>query len=186
MLKGNKTYIVAILIAVATGVKYLGYIDESMYQTLVAILGATGLGTLRSSVAGVDKKLLIILPLFLLFPNSAYSQTVSTGPVTTSMKLFWEVPANVTLTENLTFEIRLRDTLVPTVFTVVVAPTCTAGTPNVCISQLTAKNVTDLNKLGAHKLSLTYFRADVGESQESLPFSLLSPPLAPTGLLITK
>jgi hypothetical protein len=55
-LKGNKTYIIAVLIALATGVKYLGYIDDTLYQTIIGVLGAGGLATMRKSVENVDKK----------------------------------------------------------------------------------------------------------------------------------
>lgn len=74
MFEGKKTYILAVLIAVATGVKALGWIDESLYQTIVALLGAAGLSTVRQSIATVNKKLILVFAL-LLFPSISYAQT---------------------------------------------------------------------------------------------------------------
>lgn len=49
-LKGKKTYIVALLVAVATAAHQLGYIDAAMYTTALGLLGAGGLATLRAGV----------------------------------------------------------------------------------------------------------------------------------------
>jgi len=126
-LSGYKTYIIAALIAVATGVRYLGYIDDAMYQTLLGLLGAGGLATMRASVnkidtsiAKVDKKLLIILPFLLFFPINARAQSVST--------LEWDYP-NTTLTEvqGYTQSITVNGTLVT------ITPDCvTQGSSVVC------------------------------------------------------
>jgi hypothetical protein len=57
-LKGYKTYIVAALAVILAGLKALGYIDDTSYQTILAILGGLGLGFLRAgvknSVRGTD------------------------------------------------------------------------------------------------------------------------------------
>lgn len=74
-LQGNRTYILAALAAVVTFVKYLGYIDDSMYQTLIGLLGAGAVATLRASVSDVSKKLIIILCLALGFSNVLLAQT---------------------------------------------------------------------------------------------------------------
>ena len=50
MLKGYKTYIVAILTAALTVAKSLGYIDDQTYQTLIALLGAGALGTVAAKI----------------------------------------------------------------------------------------------------------------------------------------
>lgn len=50
MLPGYKTYLAAFCLCVATGAKALGWIDESQYQTIMAILGALGLAFLRAGV----------------------------------------------------------------------------------------------------------------------------------------
>lgn len=47
---GYKTYIVAALIGLVTAIKALGYIDESVYQTIIAILGSGGLITMRMAL----------------------------------------------------------------------------------------------------------------------------------------
>lgn len=49
-LEGKKTYIVAILLGLATAAKSLGYIDEATFQTLVTMLGSAGLVTMRMAV----------------------------------------------------------------------------------------------------------------------------------------
>ncbi len=48
-LKGNRTYIVAILVAVVTAAHQLGKIDTTLYTTLLGLLGAGGLATLRAA-----------------------------------------------------------------------------------------------------------------------------------------
>jgi type IV secretory pathway VirB2 component (pilin) len=58
-LKGKKTYIVAGIMVILTGLKALNYIDEQTYQTVLAVLGGLGLGFLRAgiknSVRGTDE-----------------------------------------------------------------------------------------------------------------------------------
>lgn len=49
-LKGYKTYIVAILTAVITVLHSLGYIDDALYQTLLALLGAGAIGTVAAKI----------------------------------------------------------------------------------------------------------------------------------------
>lgn len=52
-LKGKKTYLVAIAIVALTGLKTLEVIDDETFKTIVALLGAGGLATMR---AAVEKK----------------------------------------------------------------------------------------------------------------------------------
>ena len=51
-LQGYRTYIIAGLIGLVTAGYHLGYIDSITYQTLLGVLGAGGLATLR---AGINK-----------------------------------------------------------------------------------------------------------------------------------
>jgi len=51
-LNGKKTYLIAIAIGAVSVVHQLGWIDSAAYTTIVGLLGAGGLGTLR---AGVEK-----------------------------------------------------------------------------------------------------------------------------------
>lgn len=51
MLSGYRTYIIAALIGIATVAHQIGYIDAVTYQTILGILGAGGLATLRSSIS---------------------------------------------------------------------------------------------------------------------------------------
>lgn len=52
-LKGHRTYIVAFLIALVAIAHYLNYIDSSVTDALVGLLGAGGLAALRAAVAGL-------------------------------------------------------------------------------------------------------------------------------------
>ena len=47
---GKKTYIAAALFIVLAGLKALGYVDESTYQTLLAVAGGLGLYGLRKAI----------------------------------------------------------------------------------------------------------------------------------------
>lgn len=183
-LTGKRTYILAALAAVLTAVKYLGYVSEDQYNTLLALLGSGAVATLRASI---DKKAIIFI-FMLLTPSLVSAQTVVTkGPVDTSMKFNWENPSNITLADAPTFEYRLRDTFFPGIVTVIAGAQCVAGTPVICTAPLTQANADALNKVGSHSLTLSLFRQDVGESFQSIPFGLPSgPPTAPTNLRIIK
>jgi len=50
MLKGYKTYIVAIIGVLVNGAIAMGYIPEEYLTTINSILGFLGLGTLRAGV----------------------------------------------------------------------------------------------------------------------------------------
>ena len=50
ILRGKKTYIVSVLIAVATVALQLGYIDKGSFEAVIALLSALGLSTLRAGV----------------------------------------------------------------------------------------------------------------------------------------
>ena len=49
VLQGYRTYIIAALIGLVTVGHQLGYIDSTTYQTLLGVLGAGGLATLRAA-----------------------------------------------------------------------------------------------------------------------------------------
>ena len=46
-LKGYRTYLIAIAIALASGARYLGWIDENAYQLIMGLLGAGAAATIR-------------------------------------------------------------------------------------------------------------------------------------------
>ena len=48
-LQGYRTYIIAAMIGLVTVGHHLGYIDSITYQTLLGVLGAGGLVTLRAA-----------------------------------------------------------------------------------------------------------------------------------------
>lgn len=50
LFNGKKTYLAAAVGVIVTGLYSMGYIDSSVYDTLVAIAGFLGLGFLRTSV----------------------------------------------------------------------------------------------------------------------------------------
>ncbi len=52
ILAGKKTYIVAVILALATFAKTAGIIDDQVFAALQGLLAASGLAALR---AGVDK-----------------------------------------------------------------------------------------------------------------------------------
>jgi hypothetical protein len=52
-LSGYKTYIVAILTAIVTLLHSLGYIDEALFQTLLALLGAGAITTVSAKINGI-------------------------------------------------------------------------------------------------------------------------------------
>jgi hypothetical protein len=130
-----------------------------------------------------------IVVFLLLFAVNVQAQVVTTGPVNTTMKFQWESPVGVTVTDQSTYETRLYDSFAPG-FTVLTAITCTAGAtsadPITCLSPLTTTLVTNLNKLGTHNLTATYFRTDLGESPPSQPFSFKYPVPAPRNLQLIR
>lgn len=50
LLAGKRTYIIALAIGALTTLHWLGYIDGATYQTMLGLLGAGGLATLRAAV----------------------------------------------------------------------------------------------------------------------------------------
>ena len=128
-------------------------------------------------------RLMVGLALCVL-PTFAAAQTVTTGPVTTAMKVAWELPSNVPLSESASFEYRLKNgSALIALLTVV---NCTGTTTVTCTAPITQTVADQLNTVGVHQLVLTLFRADVGESPASLPFTLPSPPAAPGSLKIIR
>jgi hypothetical protein len=51
-IRGKKTYIVAGVMAVVSGLKFFGVIDQVTYEGIMGLLAALGFGALR---AGVEK-----------------------------------------------------------------------------------------------------------------------------------
>jgi hypothetical protein len=51
-IRGKKTYIVAGIMAVVSGLKFFGVIDQVTYEGIMGLLAALGFGALR---AGVEK-----------------------------------------------------------------------------------------------------------------------------------
>jgi hypothetical protein len=126
-----------------------------------------------------------ILTIFiLLFSLTGLAQTpVTQGPVSVNDSFEWTLPSNVTTADAPTFTARVRDSLQPGIVTEITAFTC-AGT--ICTTKLTAANVDALNRVGQHTLTVSLFRADVGDSAPSPPFSLASPAGAPTRLRLIR
>jgi hypothetical protein len=56
MLTGNKTYIVAALIAVVTVVHSLGYIDTDTWTMLLGLLNGAGISTLGAKANRIEQK----------------------------------------------------------------------------------------------------------------------------------
>ena len=132
---------------------------------------------------------LLLLLLLCGVPSWAAAQTpITRGPVPVGAKIVFEAGGNLsTVAEALTFEARLTRNGTPlTAATATSGLTCGAAVaPAVgitCQWALTASNRDALNQVGVHTLTLTHFRADVGESPASSPFVLTTPAAAPTGL----
>ena len=49
-LKGKKTYMMAALLVVVTGLRYQGVIDQNTFETLSVLLGAGSVAALRSGM----------------------------------------------------------------------------------------------------------------------------------------
>lgn len=56
MLKGKKTYLVAVLMFALAGLKGIGLIDEPTYQTIMGLLAGLGLTTLRAAVTSETRR----------------------------------------------------------------------------------------------------------------------------------
>lgn len=56
MLTGNKTYIVAALIAIVTVAHSLGYIDTNTWTTLLGLLNGAGISTLGAKSNRIEAK----------------------------------------------------------------------------------------------------------------------------------
>lgn len=121
-----------------------------------------------------------VLSIAVLSSVSAHAQDVITrGPLPPTAKVAWDAPDNVTSpAEAESFEARLVVNETPV--TALTAVTCVAGVPVACQSPLSASNIDALNVVGVHALTLRLFRADVGESDPSSPFTFTSPAGAPT------
>lgn len=50
--EGRKTYFVAVLMIILSGLKVQGYLNEEQYQLVLTVLGALGLAALRQGIAG--------------------------------------------------------------------------------------------------------------------------------------
>ena len=50
-LEGKKTYLIAVLVGFATIAHNLQWIDDTVYQWLLGLMGAGGLATLRAAVS---------------------------------------------------------------------------------------------------------------------------------------
>lgn len=48
--KGSRTYIVASVIGILSALHFLGHIDNTTFQTFIALLTGGGLATLRAAV----------------------------------------------------------------------------------------------------------------------------------------
>ncbi len=135
------------------------------------------------------KKLIFSACLLILATAFLLAQvTVTKGPVDLTMKMAWDMPAGITLADTSTYEMRLKDTVnnynlsLTNVSCIVPAGTATVS----CTSPFTSGLVTQLNIFGTHSLTLSVFRTDVGDSGLSVPFSLVTPPTAPTNFRVIK
>lgn len=100
------------------------------------------------------------------------------GPLPVGAAAEWEIPDNMQPADGPSFEWRIRDgSFIP--MTALTGVTCAGVT---CRATLTASNLDALNRAGTHSVTLSAFRADVGDSVQSAPFVLTSPAHAPRAL----
>lgn len=124
----------------------------------------------------MKRMLLVILALLLVgFATQAEAQTLTKGPVPAGYKFKWDAPTNITtVAQALTFEprIRLDGTPATALTNVTCAPPVAPATVISCESVITQSNRDALNVIGSHSMTLSLFRADVGDSDVSDPFVL--------------
>ena len=56
MIQGYKSYIVGVLTAAVTFAHIMGYIDDALYQSLLALLAAGGLSTVAAKINRLGKR----------------------------------------------------------------------------------------------------------------------------------
>lgn len=56
MFQGNKTYIIAACIAIVAAAHYLGYVDDTLYGTLVGLLTGGGIASLGAKGNRIEAK----------------------------------------------------------------------------------------------------------------------------------
>jgi len=121
----------------------------------------------------------------LLAASPAFAQTpITRGPLPVGTRLAWEASSNITtVAQALTFEARLyRGGLPLTALTgVTCAPAVAPLVGITCQSVLGQSNLDGINQVGISALTLSLFRADVGEGPVSSPFTLTTGAGAPTG-----
>jgi hypothetical protein len=61
-IRGKKTYIVAVMMALAAGLKALGILDPVMYEALMGMLAALGFGALRAGVEKAAAEVQVVKP----------------------------------------------------------------------------------------------------------------------------
>jgi hypothetical protein len=134
---------------------------------------------------GWKKKCALVTGL-LLCASPAFAQVITRGPVPAGATMSFNAPSNVTtVTQALTFEPRLYRSGTPlTALTQVTCQLVSNPTRIACVAPISASNLDAINQVGAHSLTLSLYRQDVGEGPQSLPFSLTTPAGAPTAFQI--
>lgn len=130
--------------------------------------------------------LLLPLILMLLTPVAGAAQSpppagITKGPLSPGTHLFIRMADNIrTVAEAVTFDVVFYDKGIGV--TTLQKPTCTLNVSVVdCIYTLSPSVLDALNIVGAHQLTASISRSDVGEGPQNTdgPFSLMSPAGAP-------
>lgn len=172
MLQGYKTYLVGAVMALLTGLKYMGHIDQDTYDMLMKLLTGGGLVTLAAKVNRLNGKFMLIAGLLLLTPNYAHAQ----GNVVPSDKLAWDQQAS-SLAEAQSYVYKRYDDGSAT-GVALTGVTCAGTTaPYVCSVAYPAYTP------GSHSVQVTASNA-AGESSKSAPFTFtfVVIPAAPTNV----
>lgn len=135
-------------------------------------------------------RVVLALALLPLAADWAAGQTVvTTGPVSTADRVeLTSTEPTVAAAQSLAYRARVDQP--PTGPFTVLTVTCAipaGGTAVVCTGPLPAALVTALNVRGTHTVTITAFDSAANlEGAASIPFVLISPPGAPTGVRIIR
>ena len=126
-----------------------------------------------------------VLAILMMASIATAQTTITRGPVPVGSKVAYEVDTQTapTAAQAQGFEARFYDGSTP--LTALTGVTCVLATSPLvgwtCQSVLSQSNLDALNRVGVHTLSLSLFRADVGEGPKGVPFTLTTPASAPSG-----
>jgi len=132
---------------------------------------------------------IVIVLLAVVFATSLSAQTITTGPISTTNTVAWTQANEASAAAAQALQYRMRvDVPVAGPFLLLGVATCIATTTATswdCTTAVTQALADAVNVRGQHVLTLTAYDPTAKlESPAALPFSLTSPPSAPTAVRI--